>query len=234
MQEDGTWSEPVNLGDSINTTGEEQSPFIHPDNESLYFSSTGLPGLGRFDLFLSRRIGENQWSKPKNLGYPINTHFNEEGLIVNSRGNTAYYSSTRKGGFGGRDIYQFEIPAEIRPKPVSYMKGIVYDVETKKPLQAKFELIDLKTAQTIMQSYSNKADGTFLISIPSGKDYALNANAAGYLFFSENFTLTHGDYARPYLIDVPLSPIKAGEKSILRNISLIQISILLNLNLWWN
>ncbi len=218
MQDDGTWSDPVNLGDTINTSGEEQSPFIHPDNESLYFSSTGHPGMGRFDLFLSRKNAAGEWSKPKNLGYPINTNFNEEGLIVNSKGNTAYYSSTREGGFGGRDIYQFEMPAEIRPKPVSYMKGTVYDMETKKPLRAKFELVDLQTAKLIMQSYSNPVDGTFLISIPAGHDYALNANTPGYLFFSENFTMTHGDYAKPYLMDVPLSPIKQGEKSILRNI----------------
>jgi outer membrane protein OmpA-like peptidoglycan-associated protein/tetratricopeptide (TPR) repeat protein len=217
LQEDGTWSKPVNMGDSINTSGEEQSPFIHSDNESLYFSSTGWPGMGRFDLFLSRKKDNGEWSRPKNLGYPINTNFNEEGLIVNSKGNTAYYSSTREGGFGGRDIYQFEIPLEIRPKPVSYMKGIVYDIETKKPLEAKFELIDLKTARIVMQSYSNQ-DGTFLISIPAGLDYALNANTPGYLFFSENFTMAHADFAKPYLMDVPLSPIKQGEKSILRNI----------------
>lgn len=218
QQEDGTWSEPVNLSDSINTSGEEQSPFIHPDNESLYFSSTGLQGMGRFDLFLSRKNSEGGWSKPKNLGYPINTNFNEEGLVVNSKGTTAFYSSTREGGFGGRDIYQFEIPVEIRPKPVSYMKGTVYDIETKKPLRAKFELIDLKSEKIIMQSYSSTADGTFLISIPAGHDYALNANTPGYLFFSENFTMTHGDYAKPFLMDVPLSPIRQGEKSILRNI----------------
>lgn len=218
LQDDGTWSEPVNLGDSINTAGEEQSPFIHPDNESLYFSSTGHPGMGRFDLFLSRKKADGTWSAPKNLGYPINTNFNEEGLIVNSRGTTAYYSSTREGGYGGRDIYQFELPAEARPRPVSYMKGTVYDIETKKPLKARFELIDLKTAKVFIQSSSDPSDGTFLISIPAGRDYALNASTPGYLFFSENFTMTHADYAKPYLMDVPLSPIKQGEKSVLRNI----------------
>ncbi|NJK97653.1 MAG: OmpA family protein [Bacteroidales bacterium] len=152
------------------------------------------------------------------MGYPINTHFNEEGLIVNAKGNMAYYSSTREGGFGGRDIYEFELYNEVRPKPVSYMKGIVYDAETKRPLKAKFELIDLHTAATVMQSYSQSSDGTFIISIPSGRDYALNANAPGYLFFSENFTLTHSDFVEPYLIDVPMKPIRSGEKSIMRNI----------------
>lgn len=218
LQQDGNWSEPINLGDSINTPGEEQSPFIHPDNQTLYFSSTGLMGLGRFDLFVTRKNNQGKWTKPLNLGYPINTNFNEEGLIVNAKGNTAYYSSTRDGGLGGRDIYQFELYKEVRPKPVSYMKGVVYDAETKKPLRAKFELIDLESANTVMESFSQSNDGSFLISIPSGKDYALNANAPGYLFYSENFTLLHADYSKPYLIDVPMKPIKSGEKAILRNI----------------
>lgn len=218
LQGDSIWGEPVNLGDSINTAGEEQSPFIHPDNSTLYFSSTGLPGLGRFDLFLTRKNSDGGWSKPLNLGYPLNTNFNEEGLIVNALGNTAYYSSTRDGGLGGRDIYEFELYKEARPNPVSYMKGTVYDAETSKPLKAKFELIDLKSANTIMQSYSHANDGTFLISIPSGKDYALNAESPGYLFFSENFTMTQADYTQPYIMDVPLKRMKAGEKSILKNI----------------
>jgi outer membrane protein OmpA-like peptidoglycan-associated protein/tetratricopeptide (TPR) repeat protein len=218
LQQDGNWSEPINLGDSINTAGEEQSPFIHPDNQTLYFSSTGLTGLGRFDLFVTRKNNQGKWIKPMNLGYPINTNFSEEGLIVNAKGNTAYYSSTRDGGLGGRDIYQFELYKEVRPKPVSYMKGVVYDAETKRPLRAKFELIDLESAVTVMESFSQSSDGSFLISIPSGKDYALNANTPGYLFFSENFTLLHADYSKPYLVDVPMKPIKSGEKAILRNI----------------
>ncbi len=218
LQSDGIWGEPINMGDSINTPGEEQSPFIHADNKTLYFSSTGLTGLGRFDLFISRKNLDGTWTKPQNLGYPINTNFNEEGLIVNAKGNTAYYSSSREGGFGGRDIYQFDLYKEARPQPVSYMKGSIYDSETMKPLKARFELIDLQTSKTVMESYSQAADGSFLISIPSGKDYALNANRTGYLFYSDNFTLSHGDYTKPYLVDIPLKPIKPGEKAILRNI----------------
>lgn len=218
LQSDSTWSEPVNLGDSINTTGEEQSPFIHPDNTTLYFSSTGLPGLGRFDLFFTKKNNDGHWSKPVNLGYPLNTHFNEEGLIVNAKGNTAYYSSTRAGGYGGRDLYQFKLYEKAQPNPVSYMKGTVYDESTKKPLLARFELIDLETANVVMQSYSRANDGTFLISIPSGKDYALNVNKSGYIFFSENFTMTHTDNTQPYLMDVPLKPLKVGGKVILKNI----------------
>ena len=95
LQEDGKWSQPVNLGDSINTPYDEQSPYIHSDNKTLYFSSDGWPGMGGFDIFLSRQTGENKWSAPQNLGYPINSYKDEYGLVVNSEGTKAYYSSNR-------------------------------------------------------------------------------------------------------------------------------------------
>lgn len=217
VNDDGQWGEPVNLGDSINTPYDDQSPFIHPDNQTLYFSSKGWPGMGGYDLFMSRRTGENQWTKAKNIGYPINTNFNEVGMIVNARGTTAYYSSNRFGGEGGDDIYSFDLYKEVRPIPVSYMKGKVFDEETSHPLVARFELIDLASSKTIMDANSND-DGSFLICLPEGKDYALNVNKKGYLFYSDNFTMTHGDFTKPYLKDVPLKPIKVGQKVVMRNI----------------
>jgi outer membrane protein OmpA-like peptidoglycan-associated protein len=151
-----------------------------------------------------------------NLGYPINTHFAEEGLIVNARGSTAYYSSNRK-GFGGRDIFTFELYKEAQPTPVSYMKGSVFDSETKNPLKARFELIDLHNGNSVMDAYSND-DGSFLVCIPNGKNYALNVNKKGYLFYSDNFTMGTGDYLKPFTKDIPLEAIKAGGKIILKNI----------------
>jgi outer membrane protein OmpA-like peptidoglycan-associated protein/Tol biopolymer transport system component len=217
LSDDGYWGEPVNLGDSINTPYDDQSPFIHPDNQTLYFSSKGWPGMGGYDLYVSRRTGDNTWTKAKNIGYPINTNFNEVGMVVNARGTTAYYSSNRLGGQGGDDIYSFDLYKEVRPTPVSYMKGKVFDSETLLPLYARFELIDLATAKTIMDAYSNN-DGSFLICIPEGKDYALNVNKKGYLFYSDNFTMTHGDFTQPFLKDIPLKPIKIGETVVMRNI----------------
>ncbi len=213
----GQWSDPVNLGDSINTALDERSPFIHADNKTLYFSSNGWPGMGSFDLFVSHKKDDNNWTTPKNLGYPINTHFSEEGLIVNAKGNMAYYSSTRDGE-GGSDLFSFELYKEVRPNMVSYMKGKVYDAETQFPLKAHFELNDLASTNTIMDAWSDTIDGTFLICIPSGKDYALNVNKNGYLFYSDHFTMSNGDYTKPFLKDVPLHAIKVGEKVIMRNI----------------
>lgn len=210
------WSEPINLGDSINTLYDEQSPFMHADNRTMYFSSNGWPGMGRFDLFITRKHTDTTWQTPKNLGYPINTFFSDEGLIVDAAGKTAYYSSNRE-GYGGRDIFSFDLNKEIQPTPVSYMKGLVYDAETHVNLMANFELIDLATSNLIMNARSNP-DGSFLVCIPAGKDYALNVHKKGYLFFSENFTMTGGDYTKPYFKDIPLEPIQIGSKVVMKNI----------------
>jgi outer membrane protein OmpA-like peptidoglycan-associated protein/tetratricopeptide (TPR) repeat protein len=217
-QDDGSWGSPVNAGDSINTPGDEHSPFIHPDNQTLYFSSDGWPGLGLFDIFITRKTSDSTWSTPVNLGYPINTNGNEEGLIVNAKGQTAYYSSDRSSD-QARDIFYFNLYEEVRPIKVSYMKGRVYDVETKQRLGARFELINLNTASPIMVSTSDPETGEFLVCIPANADYALNVSRTGYLFYSDHFE-TRQVYERthPFLKDIPLQPIRVGERIILRNV----------------
>ncbi len=218
LQEDGTWGEPRNLGDSINTKDFDQSPFIHPDGRTLYFSSTGWPGMGGFDIYRSVRTSDSTWSRPFNLGYPINTYSQEEGLIVNARGNVAYFSSDRLSG-KGKDIFAFELYNEARPTRVSYMKGKVFDSESYKPLQAEFELIDLATSETVVVSSSDIRSGEFLVVIPVDADYALNVSKTGYLFHSENFSFTKVySRDRPFYMDIALKPIRAGEKIVLRNI----------------
>ena len=218
LRSDGTWSKPVNLGKSINTSADEQSPFIHSDNKTLYFASAGKTGMGGFDLFKSTRNNEGDWDEAVNLGYPINTTSNEVGLIVNAQGDKALFASDRNKN-QGKDIYQFELYKEARPNPVSYLKGITFDKETKQKLQAKFELINLETNKLVMQSISDEYTGEFLICIPTNNDYALNVTAPGYLFYSDNFTLK-GIYniSKPYLKNIALNPIKVGERLVLRNI----------------
>jgi outer membrane protein OmpA-like peptidoglycan-associated protein len=118
----GDWLPPENLGPVINTTGREMSPFIHPDGHSLYFASDGHQGMGGLDLFLSRRDESGQWTEPVNLGYPINTHADEFGLIVDARGRTAFFASAIEGG--NLDLYSFELPEEARPSPVAGIAGL--------------------------------------------------------------------------------------------------------------
>ena len=216
LDDRGRWNKPVNL-EEINTPGDESSPFIHPDNRTLYFASDGWPGMGQYDLFVTRKDSCGRWSPPENLGYPINSKYNEEGMIVNARGDRAYYSSDR-GDSQIRNIFTFELYPAVRPQPVSYMKGKIYDALYFKPLKALFELIDLATTDKVTTAYSDSTNGEFLVCIPSGKDYALNIKCKGYLFFSEHFTMTDGTYREPFLKDIPLRRIQPGEKVILKNV----------------
>lgn len=216
--ENGEWSKPFNLGKKINSSEDEQSPFIHPDNKTLYFASKGLIGMGGFDLFKVSKNDEGEWGEPVNLGYPINTSSDEIGLIVNAKGDRAYFSSDRLSEMG-RDIFEFELYKEARPNPVSYIKGKVYDSENENKLKAHFELINLETNKIIMQAESDQSTGEFLVCIPTNSDYALNVSKDGYLFYSDNFELKGlHEIENPYLKDVALNPIKTGQKIILRNI----------------
>ncbi len=213
----GNFSAPENLGNTINTSGDETSPYIHFDNKTLYFASNLHVGMGGYDIFISRHKENGEWSTPKNLGYPINSWHDEEGLFINARGDMAYYSSDRE--ITGRDIYRFELYEDMRPEPVSYVKGTVYDSKTREPLGAYFELIELKKAETVMESASDTEKGEFLVTLPAGNNYALNVSKKGYLFHSEHFELKKADTGKtPFYLDIPLKPIQEGQKIVLRNI----------------
>ena len=210
---------PVNLGANINTTGEENSPFIHHDNKTLYFSSDGHGGMGEQDIFFSRRNSDGEWQMPVNVGYPINTQGDEMGFIVNARGDRAYFSSD--GMMEGRKnkvIYTFELPEPIRPDPVSYVKGRVFDIETGETLPADFELKNLGNGKTVVESRSNQS-GQFLVCLPLGGRYAFKAAHPGYMFYSGHFDLEN-EYSvfKPYQLDIGLYPIRTGAKTTLENI----------------
>ena len=219
MQKDSTWNQPVNLGNNINTPGEDQSPFIHYDNKTLYFSSAGLVGMGKSDLFFSKKDKTGHWQKSVNLGYPINTFEEEVSLTINAKGNKAFFTSSKNSEFGGLDIYTFELPVNDRPEQVTYIEGIVYDKETTDKLYSGIKLINLKTNKEVAVTSSDQQTGKYLICLPAGTVYAFNVSKAGYLFFSENFSLENNeDTLKTYHFDIPLSPIKKGEKTILKNI----------------
>lgn len=215
---DGVWGKPVNMGPNINTPGEEFSPFIHPDDQTLYFASDYWPGLGNFDLFYSRKDAKGQFGKPVNMGSPLNTPDDEYSLVVSADGQTGYFASTTIKGYGDYDLYAFEMPPAARPVKVSYMKGIVSDAKDKKFLEASFELIDLKTGQTVVKSQSDRVTGDFLVCIPANRDYALNVSKDGYLFHSENFSLTESSSNEPFTKNVELTPIAVGVPVVLRNV----------------
>ena len=206
----------INL-EAINTPGNESSPFIHADGKTLYFASDYWPGLGGKDLFVSRNEG-NGFSVPENLGYPINTKEDDDGLIVGVTGENAYFASDRN-GYGGRDIFHFVLPEALRPDAVSYVAGNVFDAETSQPLSPMVQIINLKTDSLYEQTRPDDLNGRFLLCLPAGENYGLNIQMPGYLFYSGHFDLRN-DYAKsePYLLAIALQPIKAGSVTALRNV----------------
>ena len=216
---DGKFGIPVKLSDKVNTEEQEESVFIHPDNQTLYFSSAGHPGMGGLDIFMSRRQADGSWGEAVNLGYPINTYADENSLLVDPSGKLAYFASDRAGGFGALDIYQFDMPEDVRPEKLTYVKGKTYNAKTKEPLSAKFELIDLETQQSVTESYSDNA-GQFLVTLTGSKNYLVNVSKDGYLFYSDNFSLKgkETDFNKPYLLDIPLQPIDTGSTVELKNV----------------
>lgn len=214
--EKGEWSNPINLGSKINTTADDESPFFHPDGKTLYFMSSGHEGMGGYDLFVARRSSEGNWDTPQNLGYPINTKGNEGALFITLDGTTAYFTKDnlpeddieKLTSRRQPDIFTFEMPAALRPTPVTYVKATVKDaVTTKKLANAKIEVIDLNTNE-IFSSSKTDASGSFLACLPMGGNYALNVNKEKYFFHSENFELLEtSSLHEPYLLKIKLQPI---------------------------
>ncbi len=211
------WTNPVNMGPNINTDGDEMSPFIHFDGKTLYFASDGRIGLGGFDIFITRMNSDSTWSEPQNLGYPINTYNDETGLVIESGGQKAYFSTMRDKA-NGKDIFYFDLYESARPTPVSYLKGKVYDRETGKLLKADYELINLSSNKVTIRSTTDR-NGNFLVCLPSGFNYGINVSKTGYLFYSENFMFEGNHTAiEPFIKKISLSPIKAGETMLLTNV----------------
>ncbi|MCK9449139.1 MAG: OmpA family protein [Bacteroidales bacterium] len=215
--EDGTWSKPINLGATINTAGNEMAPFLHPDGQTLYFSSDGHAGLGGYDLFMSKKDETGRWSKPVNLGAPVNSSEDELNLIVTLDGTKAYMSAKKAEGKGGFDIYSFELPEAFRPEPCTYVRALVIDKHTSKPLAAKLKLSDLAEQQLIFKEQL-EPDGVFLIPLRTNRPYAMHISKEGYLFQSLTFRTETADINKPYELLIELEPAKEGSSIILHNI----------------
>ncbi|MEY3432596.1 MAG: hypothetical protein RL131_532, partial [Bacteroidota bacterium] len=216
LMANGRWSAAQNLGPQINTAGDETGPFLHADNETLYFTSSGLPGYGGSDIFMTKKL-VNGFSIPQNLGFPINTIDNEGTLVVTSDGQTAYFASDRVDSRGGLDIYSFAMRPVYRPLTTSWVEGRVYDSITNKGLNAVVELVDVQT-QRVVTSVSTDRDGNYLCTLPLGKNYAFSVNKKGYLFYSGRFSLTATTEQSGLKKDIPLQPFKKGANIVLNNI----------------
>ncbi len=213
----GRWGPPENLGPDINTSGDESCPFIHADNQTLYFTSTGLKGYGSTDLFMTHKQPDTTWSEPLNLGYPINTIDDEGSLIVASDGTTCFYASDRGDTRGGLDIYTFQLRKDIRPVKTLWVRGKIFDSKTGAGLPSAVELTDVNTRRLVSRIQTDE-DGNYFVTLPVGKDYAFSVNRKGYLFYSDNFSLENPGPDSAYTKNIPLQPIEAGAEIVLKNI----------------
>ncbi len=240
------WSKPVNLGDIINTEYDEASVYITPDEKIMYFSSKGHNSMGGYDIFVSE-YKYDSWTVPKNLGLPINSPDDDLFMSILMNGRDAYYSTIRKEGYGGFDIYHaillgpekplqlsnedellasiasplkesfIEESMQIHYTRMTIVKGSVTDYNDGKPLTATIELVDNKTGKLIKKATSNQNTGAYLISLPSGKDYGFSVNSEGYMFHSENFVVPAAQDFKEIFKDIQLQPMTPGSKIILHN-----------------
>lgn len=241
------WNEAQNLGGIVNSQYDEDGVFLHPDGNTLYFSSEGHNSMGGNDIFYSEKVN-GQWAKPKNIGYPINTPDDDVFFVVAADGRTAYYSSIRDEGYGEKDIYRITFlgPAKepvlntedqlllgsdeknldvalqpevkVRTSRMVLLKGLVIDDKSSAPIGALIDLIDNTTSEVLATFKSNEVSGDYLVSLPAGRNYGLNVNADGYLFNSMNFNLPDTAVFKEIYKVVRLKKIKIGESIVLRNI----------------
>ncbi len=242
------WGEAKNLGTTVNTKYNEEAVLIHPDGKTLYFSSQGHNTMGNYDIFKSTLKDDGSWSKPENMGYPINTVDDDVFFVINASGRRGYYSSFKEDGHGEKDIYMItflgpEKPAQLSSednllasiaKPVSekvvekkvdaltkritILKGVISDCKSLKPVSASLELIDIDENKTLATFESNKTTGKYLVSLPSGKNYGLIVRKESYLFHSENFNIPDSAAYEEVERNICLKKIEVGNIVILKNI----------------
>ena len=197
------WSPPQNLGPNINTSGNESSPYLHYDDRTMYFMSDGHEGMGDYDLFRAI-LRDGHWSIPTNLGYPINTPGREGAMTIHPDGTKAYY--TLESDLGTMDIFEYDLPASLKPQTISYVKGLVYDNKSKMPLSGRVTIFALRDS-TIKFNYTSHSDGTFMAAIPHGEKYGIHVTHPDYVFYSEQFEIeSHKPYSAIDL-KAPLNPL---------------------------
>jgi outer membrane protein OmpA-like peptidoglycan-associated protein len=204
---------PVNLGTNINTPNDEMSPFIHFDNQHLYFSSNGHQTMGGLDIFTSKKRN-GKWQKPQNIGYPINSIHDDSGYFVSTNAQQAWLTSDRKDE--KLSLFRFKIPAEVAPAPTIFVKGSIHD-KLQNPLFARVFITQLNNSNT--DTIISNNNGQFLASLPKGKSYALTVQKKGFLFYSKHFQLSDTiNIKEGYHLDITLEPIEVGSKMVLNNI----------------
>ena len=216
-KDDGSYSEPINLGNQINTSGYELSPFLAADGVTLYFGSDGHYGYGNSDIFVSKRLDDTwtNWSKPLNMGPEINSMYWDGYYTIPASGNYAYVVSNEG---GSDDIYRIELSKEFKPEAVALISGKVFDSKTKKPLESTIEYSDLNKNNSPGLASSDPLNGSYKISLTTGNIYQFLAVKNGYYPISENIDLTKLKDYTELNKDLYLTPIEKGSSIRLNNL----------------
>lgn len=217
----GQWTAPVNLGNVINTKEHELTPFIHSDSQTLYFASKGHRGLGGYDLFYSKKDSSGNWMKPKNLGYPINTEFDESSFFVSLNGKKGFYATDRTGdmfkGPGGLDIYSFDLYKEARPEEVTFIEGVVKK-EDNKPVKGEIAIVDMVTKE-VTKVDIDSTDGKYVAIVTNKNDMLLTLKGEGVAFTSTVIEKDKTPDGEPVTVNVETKDIKVGEEYRLNDIN---------------
>ncbi|MBK9673403.1 MAG: OmpA family protein [Bacteroidetes bacterium] len=219
----GDWLPAQNLGAPVNTDGNEKSPFIHSDSQTLYFSSDGQPGLGGFDIFYTKLdMATFNWQLPKNIGYPINTDKDELGFFVSTDGKLGYFSSNQlKGkGAGGYDVFSFELYKEARPEKILFIKGEIKDESSANLAKAKIEIKNLDTKK-ITTIPVDSVSGTYavVVTIKNNEDVLLTVKNPGSSFTSQIIHSADSVIGKPQKLNLSIDSIRVGSTYKINNIN---------------
>ncbi len=216
LSKNNTWTKAINLGNIVNTTNDEISPFAHANGRTLFFASDGHLGLGGLDLFMTEQK-LMIYSKPENLGFPINTYEDQVALFISADGTKGYYSADAKGAI---KLFQFDIPKQLSDKfkQANYVKGTVQDALSSKNLASEIELVDLKTNTVIERVTSDSLTGEYTAVLPNGSRYGLFVYKKDYFFKSLTFDYSEKIEADGKTVKILLDPIKKDVKTVLNNI----------------
>lgn len=223
LQEDGSWSEPDNMGSIINTYGEEITPFIAADGKTLYFATDGRPGYGSHDIFYSKRMDNTwkNWSEPVNLGTSVNTANWDAYYTVPAAGDFAYIVSNDK-SLGKADIFRIKLVDEVKPEPVVIVSGNVFNKSTKAPLEATITYHDLANGKEMGIARSNPTDGSYKIVLPYSKVYGFHAERDDFFSESSNLDLSNISTYQEIHQDLYLAPIEIGKTVAMNNIFFVR------------
>lgn len=205
--ENGLWQLPVNAGPAINTAGNETAPHINLDNKTLFFTSDGHTGFGGSDIFMSRRNTDDTWQPAQNMGYPINTAHDERSECVALDGKKLYFASDRNGPAGNYDIFEASMPFDMRPDPVSYIAGYVFDSLSRQKLpSASIYVCNARRGDTLYEFKSNRGDASFLITLPINNTYIIHCGYMEHIAVSDTVVFDKQYTQEPLIHNIMMLP----------------------------